>query len=77
MRVRIFAPAWCKADGLDERGWADLPAGSTLTDALAFIRMPRAVARLLHASVNGETTTLDTALKDGDVVGFFSIMSGG
>lgn len=77
MRVKIFAPAWCKLNVLDEKGWAEMPEGSTLADALSLIGMPRLVGKLLLASINSEQMPLSTPLKDGDVVGFFSIMVGG
>lgn len=77
IRVKVYAPSWCNMAALDERGWMELPDGSTLADAIRVIHMPGAVARLLRASVNSEAVPLNTALKDGDVVGFFALMSGG
>jgi molybdopterin converting factor small subunit len=77
IHVKIFAPSWCKLDVLDERGWTDLPEGSTLTDALNLIHMPKIMAKLLQGSINGEVKDLNTALKDGDVIGFFALMVGG
>jgi molybdopterin converting factor small subunit len=54
-----------------------MPAGSTVGDALRLIRCNPVKARLLLVSVNGERAKLSRELRDGDVVGFFSIVSGG
>ena len=77
IRVKIFAPAWCRRSALDERGWTEMADGSTLADALSLIGMPKIIGKSLLAAINGETMPLNTELKDGDVVGFFSVMVGG
>lgn len=77
MRVKILPPRGCDTGALDERGWAALPEGATLLDALRLVRCGPIRAKLLMASVNGERVPLDTPLSDGDVVGFFSLISGG
>ncbi len=77
IRVKVFAPAWCSHESLDERGWMELPEGSRLTDVLSAIRMPKVMAKLFHAAVNGEVTSLATVLHDGDIIGFFSLITGG
>jgi molybdopterin converting factor small subunit len=77
MRVKIFPPRGCDRSALDERSWADLPEGSTVGDVLMTIKCSPLKAKLLLVSVNGERSKLDRVLKDGDVVGFFSLVSGG
>lgn len=77
IRVKVLPPSFCNLDCLDERGWIDLNEGARLADVLKIIRMPRIVSKMLLASVNGERATLDTVLRDGDVVGFFMLVSGG
>jgi len=77
MRVKIFPPRGCDRSALDERSWADLPDGSTVGDVLLIIKCSPLKAKLLLVSVNGERSKLDRVLKDGDVVGFFSLVSGG
>ncbi len=77
MRVKIFPPRGCDRSALDERSWADLPEGSTVGDVLMIIKCSPLKAKLLLVSVNGERSKLDRVLKDGDVVGFFSLVSGG
>ena len=77
MRVKIIAPRGADRSALDERGWASLPEGATLRDALRLVRVNAVKAKLLLVSVNGERAKLDTPLSDGDVVGFFALVAGG
>jgi len=77
IRVKIIPPAGSDRSRLDERGWAELPDGATLRDALRVVRCNPAVAKLLLASVNGERVALSTQLQDGDVIGFFQLCTGG
>ena len=77
MRVKILPPHGCDRSALDERSWAELPEGSRVRDALRLIRCGPLKAKLLLVSVNGERSTPDRELHDGDVVGFFFPVSGG
>lgn len=67
----------CDRSRLDERSWMEIPEGCTVSDVLKLIRCNPVKAKLLMVSVNGERTSLKKELKDGDVVGFFSLVSGG
>ncbi|MBQ6315250.1 MAG: MoaD/ThiS family protein [Mogibacterium sp.] len=77
MKVKIIPPAGSDRSALDARSWAELPEGSTVADALKIIKCSPAKARRLLVRVNGERTPLSRKLHDGDVVGFFSLVSGG
>lgn len=77
MRVKVLPPAGCDRSMLDERSWAEIPEGSTVGDVLKIVKCSPAKARLLLVSVNGERAKLSRELHDGDVVGFFSLVSGG
>ena len=77
MRVKIIAPRGANRSALDERGWASLPEGARLIDALRLVRVGPVKAKLLLVSVNGERAKLDAVLHDGDVVGFFALVAGG
>ncbi len=77
MKVKVFPPRGSDRSALDERSWLDLPAGSTVGDVLKVIKCSPVKAKLLLVSVNGERSKIDHVLKDGDVVGFFSLVSGG
>jgi len=77
MRVKVIPPMGCDRSRLDERSWMEIPEGSTVHDVLRIIRCNPVRAKLLFVSVNGERTELRRVLKDGDVIGFFSLVSGG
>lgn len=77
MKVKIFPPLGCDRSALDRKSWAELPEGSTVGDVLRLIKCNPLKAKLLLVSVNGERTKLSCVLHDGDVVGFFSPVSGG
>ena len=77
MRVKIIPPAGCDRSALDVKSWAEMPEGSTVRDALRIIKCSPVKAGLLLVSVNGERAKLSRELHDGDVVGFFSFVSGG
>ncbi len=77
MRVKILPPHGSDRSVLDEKSWAELPAGSTVRDALRLVRCSPLKAKLLLVSVNGERSPLDRELRDGDVLGFFFPVSGG
>lgn len=77
IRVKVYAPPWCRVEKLDERGWLELPDGAQMKDALKAIRLSQPLAALLRASVNGVVSPPSTRLEDGDVIGFFALFSGG
>jgi len=77
MKVKILPPRGCERSALDERSWAELPEGSTVGDVLRIIKCSPVKAKLLLVSVNGEHAKLGKELHEGDVVGFFSLVSGG
>ena len=77
MRVKIFPPRGCDRSALDSKSWAELPEGSTVGDVLKLIKCNPIKAKLLLVSVNGERAKFSRVLHDGDVVGFFSPVSGG
>lgn len=77
MRVKVFTPLGLAAKKLDERGWLELKEGATLSDALKTLGISRLVARVFMVRLNSEEKPLDTVLKDGDMIGFFSLLSGG
>ena len=55
----------------------EIADGSTVRDVLRAIKCSPLKAKLLLVSVNGERTDLSRKLAEGDVVGFFYLISGG
>ncbi len=77
MRVKVFPPLGKAVKNVDDRGWMELPEGSTLADVLKKGGIPRIMAKTLMVRLNSEPMPLNTEVKDGDVVGFFSIIAAG
>lgn len=77
MRVKVLPPLGCDRSALDERSWMELPERAKVSDVLSIIGCSRLKARLLLVSVNGIRAPLNRELQDGDVLGFFSLASGG
>lgn len=77
IRVKVFPPYGCDRSALDEKSWMEIQEGSTVKDVLKIIRCSSLKAKMLMVSVNGERSPLSRELKDGDVVGFLSPVSGG
>lgn len=77
MKVKVIPPLGSDRSALDERGWMEVPEGTKISDILKIIRCNPVKAKLLMLSLNGERASLRTELHDGDVVGFFSPISGG
>lgn len=77
MRVKVFPPHGCDRSALDAKSWMEIPEGSTVGDVLKIIKCSPLKAKLLLVSVNGECAKFKHVLHDGDVVGFFSLVTGG
>lgn len=77
IRVKIFGPLGLFTKKLDAKGWLQLENGTTLKDALKQLGMPPFAAKFFLVRVNAVEVPLDTLLNDGDVIGFFSAISGG
>ena len=77
MKVKVFPPRGCDRSALDAKSWMELPEGSTVGDVLKIIKCSPLRAKLLLVSVNGERVKFKRVLQDGDVVGFFSLVTGG
>lgn len=77
IRVKMFPPSFCSYKNLDEKGWLTVPYGTTLSEALRLIKMPKGLAKIMMVKLNGLSEKMNTVLEDGDVIGFFAFISGG
>ena len=77
IRVKVFAPFGLGKARIDERGWMEMESGATLGDAIQYLGWPPVLSRILMVRLNGLRQPLDTPLKDGDVIGYFSLIAGG
>ena len=77
IKVKVNAPAYCSFKHIDEKGYMNLPEGATLNDVYIKLGVPLVMRKVLFSAVNYEQVKLGTKLKEGDVVSFLTIMSGG
>ncbi|HOX31637.1 MAG TPA: MoaD/ThiS family protein [Spirochaetales bacterium] len=77
MKVRVFAPAFGDDACLDREGMLELPEGARLGEVLAALKVPFPLSRLPLCMVNYRRAKPSTPLAEGDIVSFFSIVSGG
>jgi len=77
MRVRVYLPPYLNRGQVDRDGWVELPENSTLKDLFRILKIPFPPAAVRLCRVNYEAASLNKELQDGDVVSFFSLISGG
>ena len=77
MRIKVFPPMVGRLKNTDERGWLEIGEGATLREALKKAGVSPAAAKIFMVRVNSEVRSMDAALHDGDVIGFFSLITGG
>jgi molybdopterin converting factor small subunit len=77
MKVKVYAPAFCSFDHLDDDNVMELPEGATLNDVFQRLKIPLPLRLFPIYTVNYEKAYLGTRLKDGDVVSFLTPLAGG
>lgn len=79
MRVRVYLPPYIKSDNnkLDRDGYIELEDGTTLRELFKILKVPLPFGMVHLCRVNYEKATLNRELKEGDIVSFFAMISGG
>lgn len=77
IRIKVFDPFGLSKGVIDEKGWMEVEAGTTLGEALKRLGLPVVISKIIMVRLNGEKMPYDTTLKDGDAIGYFSLVSGG
>ena len=77
MRIKVYLPSFVNYEQVDEKGFVTLEEGSTLRDLFRRLSIRFAFGAVVFCRVNYERAKLNTVLKEGDVVSFFSPLSGG
>jgi molybdopterin converting factor small subunit len=77
MKIKVYAPSFCRFTYIDENGCMTLPEDAVLNDVYKKLCIPFPLRKLFFAAVNHKTAGLKTRLKDGDIVSFFSGLAGG
>ena len=77
MRIRVYAPRFADHTKIDDDGFVTMTDGATLNDLLKALRVPFRFGAVLFCLVNYERAPLSRVLRDGDTVGFLTLVSGG
>lgn len=77
MRIKVYLPPYLDGSLLDDNGYIELREGATLRDLFHKLRIPFPVGTVHLCRVNYEKAGLNDRLNDGDIVSFFSFISGG
>ncbi|MFO7952489.1 MAG: MoaD/ThiS family protein [Bacillota bacterium] len=77
MRVKVYLPPYLSREFVSEDGYLQLQEGATLKKLFELLKVPIPIAAVHLCRVNYEKATLNTRLNDGDIVSFFSLLSGG
>ena len=77
MRVRVYLPPYIKGEELEGSGFIELEKGTTLAVLFRKLKIPFPRGLVHLCRVNYERATLDQQLNDGDIVSFYSLISGG
>ena len=67
MKVKVYAPAFCSFEDIDEKGCMTLPEVASLNDVYKKLRVPFLWRKLLFASVNYNRVELRTELKGREI----------
>lgn len=77
INIKVFDPFGLCGTKLDEKGWLSVADETTLGEALKSLGLPTVISKIMMVRLNGEKQPYDTQLKDGDTIGYFSLISGG
>ncbi len=77
MRIKVYLPPYLDCSLLDDNGYIKLNEGAKLRDLFHKLRIPFPMGTVHLCRVNYEKASLSDFLKDGDIVSFFSFISGG
>ncbi len=77
IKIKVYLPPYLDSGKLDGSGYLNLTEGATLHDLFKELAIPFPAATVKLCRVNYDKASLKTSLKDGDVISFFSLISGG
>lgn len=77
MTIKIYPPPYLKNLPVNEKGLLEIEEGLTLKDLFKLLKIPFPRGIIHLCRVNYEREKLEYKLKDGDIVSFYSLISGG
>jgi molybdopterin converting factor small subunit len=77
LKIKVYPGLFCNEDVLDDKGFIYMEEGATLSDVYRLLKYPVPLRGLGLCMVNHKKAKMNTKLKDGDTVSFFTPLSGG
>ena len=77
MKVELYAPPMCDFSRVDDKGYLEIPDGTTFGQALKIIKLPFIWRKIFPCLLNYEKAPLNTVLKEGDIISIFTPIAGG
>lgn len=77
IKIKVFDPFGLCKEKLDERGWVEVAEGTTFGEAVKWLGLSMLISKIMMVRLNGQKMPYDTLLKEGDAIGYFSLVSGG
>jgi len=76
-KVKVYLPPYLKADKLDKSGYVQLNRGATLAELFNILDIPAPLITSRLCRVNYEKAALNKELSEGDIISFYSLITGG
>lgn len=77
VRIKVYLPPYLNGDRVDENGYVEINEGARLKDLFNLLKVPFPLASVHLCRVNYDKADLQRQLQDGDIVSFYSLISGG
>lgn len=77
MRIKVYLPPYLNSDRIDEQGYVAIEKGARLKDLFKLLKVPFPFGAVHLCRVNYDKADLRQQLQDGDIVSFYSLISGG
>lgn len=77
MRIKVYLPPYLNSDRVDDYGYVEIERGAKLKDLFKLLKVPFPQVTVHLCRVNYDKADLRRQLQDGDIVSFYSLISGG
>ena len=77
VRIKVYLPPYLNSDRVDEHGYVAIEKGARLKDLFKLLKVPFPFGAVHLCRVNYDKADLRQQLPDGDIVSFYSLISGG
>jgi molybdopterin converting factor small subunit len=77
VRIKVYLPPYLNHSRVDEHGYVEIEKGARLKDLFKLLKVPFPIGAVHLCRVNYDKADLRQQLQDGDIVSFYSLISGG